>query len=111
MNKRTAWIVTGALGVIGAAGGALAASADLGDTDLGDGVNVNGTIDPTTSAAPSVTPEPTGSVATDPATVDPGSAVTAVSVPTPAVPVSASSPVAPDDPASAQSAASAGSGD
>ena len=27
MNKRTAWIVTGALGVIGVAGGALAASA------------------------------------------------------------------------------------
>lgn len=93
MRRGTAWVVTGALGVAGAVGGAVAVFADRGETDLGEGVSVvapsttpgQGTAPPPTDPAPTRTTDPT-----DPADVPAGSANSPAAV-------SAASPQAPDD--------------
>ncbi|MBZ2197994.1 hypothetical protein [Occultella gossypii] len=92
MRKRAAWMVTGALGLAGVAGGSIAFVWDpIGEESL-PGVGIT---------APDQAHAVTGDVATpasqDPTTVAPASAVTAVTA------ASASDPAATDDESSAPS--------
>lgn len=77
MKHRTVWLVTGALGVVGATGFAVTRAGELADRDLGDAVVVEtGTLVATSSAEPSSdggsTEADGGSTDADDGSTDPG---------------------------------------
>ncbi|WP_163540710.1 hypothetical protein [Occultella kanbiaonis] len=118
MRKRAAWMVTGALGLAGMAGGSIALVWDpIGDESL-PGVGITAP-----EHGQAVTGDLTDRASQDPATVAPLSAVTAITAasasdpaatddePSAPSPVAQASPVSAQTPASVESARSAGSAD
>lgn len=122
MKAHTAWIVTGALGVVGVTGTAIVYAADL-DDESGAGAVVEasgadarahtdevGASEPADRQSPTSTATPTPPTPTAPSPPTPVAADSPDDPGSPASPMSAHSPVSPASPASAASGWSASSG-